>query len=180
MKQFAPCKAKVLYTVNGTQSPHSAFVTIPRPGPTAEELRQKKEMEARLAAQKAKQAKKGVGALAIALMWDHSDSSRKNDLDLYVTCPSGEVISYKMKKSKCGGELDVDMQKSASKPVENIVWTKNAPKGTYKIRVHNCSTNHKSNVRFQVGINIDGETEMLNQVVAAASGSWKDVKTFNL
>ena len=194
MARHVPCKAKVQYIINGAlRSPLSVFVEHERvrtPRPTAstgsttvsaeQEAQNKAQLTARLAEQGAKKAK-GVGSLAISLMWDHSDAERKNDLDLYVTCPSGAVISYNKKKSACGGVLDVDARQSADRPVENIVWTKDAPKGTYKIRVHNCSGNHTNDVPFQVGIVIDGgDVEMLNQAVAGEQDSWKDVKTFTM
>lgn len=73
------------------------------------------------------------GTVQISLAWDDY-----NDLDMHVFCPSGERIYFNNKKSECGGELDVDMNvRPVSKnPVENVVWTKDAPAGKYKIGVH--------------------------------------------
>ena len=34
------------------------------------------------------------GSIAISLMWDHSREDRRNDLDLWVTTPTGERIGY--------------------------------------------------------------------------------------
>jgi hypothetical protein len=80
-------------------------------------------------------AKAKRGPLEIALVWHN-----KNDLDLHVIPPSKEEIFYKHKKSKCGGEQDVDMNvdlKGASKrPVEHVVWAKKAPAGKYQVWVH--------------------------------------------
>jgi len=136
------------------------------------------EMTARLTQAGAKFAKK-KGAVAISLMWDHSSKAMRSDLDLWVTAPSGEKISYRNEKSKCGGRLDVDRQEHADKPVENIVWTTKAPKGTYTVRVHNYSSNHKRPMPFQVGIVLDGgEMEIIEKTMPAVHESWVAVKKF--
>ena len=69
----------------------------------------------------------------ISLAWDDY-----NDLDMHVFCPSGERIYFNNRKSACGGELDVDMnvRPKSKKPIENVVWTNEAPDGEYKIGVH--------------------------------------------
>lgn len=70
-----------------------------------------------------------------SLLWNN-----RNDLDLHVICPSGERISFRNKRSQCGGWLDVDMNVNGetSKPVENIRWARGcAPKGRYEVRVQN-------------------------------------------
>merc|ERR1711972_713305 len=101
-------------------------------------------------------------------MWDHSNQQRRNDLDLHVTPPSGEKIWFAHKKSRCKGELDVDMRQQAPKPVENCVWKDKAPKGTYQVSV----------VNFKVGIVKDGgDMEMLDKTVAGKAGSKVAVKT---
>ena len=73
------------------------------------------------------------GAVQVSLAWDDY-----NDLDLHLFCPSGERIYFNNKESECGGELDVDMNVKpvSNNAVENVVWTKNPPKGTYKVGVH--------------------------------------------
>ncbi len=73
------------------------------------------------------------GDVQISLAWDDY-----NDLDLHLFCPSGERIYFNNKKSECGGELDVDMnvRPVSRTPVENVVWRKGAPLGTYKVGVH--------------------------------------------
>lgn len=75
------------------------------------------------------------GDVQISLFW-----SNKNDLDLHVITPSGERIFYDRRKSKCKGELDVDMNvdydKASSEAVENVFWPKGqAPSGRYKVIV---------------------------------------------
>tara|TARA_B100001093_G_scaffold181824_1_gene174465 strand:+ start:19850 stop:20746 length:897 start_codon:yes stop_codon:yes gene_type:complete len=73
------------------------------------------------------------GEVQISLAWNDF-----NDLDLHLFCPSGERIYFNNKDSECGGELDVDMnvRPTSKNPVENIVWTEDAPLGKYKIGVH--------------------------------------------
>ena len=73
------------------------------------------------------------GNIQITLAWDDF-----NDLDLYVITPNKEEISFRKRRSKCGGRLDVDMNLKplSDAPVENIVWAKDAPEGLYKVMVH--------------------------------------------
>jgi len=118
------------------------------------------------------------GTIAISLMWDHSQEL-KNDLDLHVMTPSKEKIYYRHKMSRCGGKLDVDRQQDASKPVENIVWAQDAPKGTYTVRVHNYSANHSQSIPFQVGIVIDGgDMELIEKTMPGGEDQFVEVKTF--
>ena len=132
-----------------------------------------------------------IGSVAVSLMWDHSSPEKRNDLDLWVQCPSGEWVGFNNKSSRCEGVLDVDRRRNAPRPVENIVWTQNAPKGTYKIQVHNFSWNHQNPVPFQVGIVLDGgKMEMIEKEMPAPSGpggskpgrlrEFVDVKSFTL
>ena len=73
------------------------------------------------------------GVVQVSLAWDDY-----NDLDMHVFCPSGERIYFNNRKSECGGELDVDMnvRPKSKTPIENVVWTDEAPDGEYKIGVH--------------------------------------------
>jgi hypothetical protein len=73
------------------------------------------------------------GDVQISLTWEN-----KNDIDLICVEPSGEVIYFKERKSKTGGELDVDMnvKPESDKPVENIYWPRGkAPLGKYTVYV---------------------------------------------
>jgi len=77
-----------------------------------------------------------LGALTFSLMWDNTD-----DLDLYVQTTTGDVISYENRTSRCGGQLDVDMnagQPKSSTPVENCYWIQ-APPGQYTFWAHNVN-----------------------------------------
>ena len=72
-----------------------------------------------------------TGAVDVALMWGN-----RNDLDLLVQAPSGELIYFSAPNSSCGGKLDVDSNASASteRPVEHIAWNE-APPGRYEVYV---------------------------------------------
>ena len=94
------------------------------------------------------------GELTITLMW-----SCGTDLDIHCTAPSGETIYFSHKKSKCGGELDVDMTYcfTGSKAVENIRWMSGAPSGKYTVRVVNYSGVKRAG--FKVIVRGGGERE---------------------
>lgn len=118
------------------------------------------------------------GSIAISLMWDHSGPQKRNDLDLWVTCPSGEKIGYYHKESKCGGKLDVDRMQDALQPVENTVWKSKCPKGKYKIQVNNFSLNHTQNMEFYVSIVKDGGNRTMNKYsMPGIRGHWMDIET---
>ncbi|MEO2121130.1 MAG: hypothetical protein ABGX44_04885, partial [Candidatus Poseidoniia archaeon] len=112
-----------------------------------------KELEQRLEREGAK-----AGEVQISLMWND-----RNDLDLHVLCPSGERIHGGNRDSKCGGELDVDMNVRAEskRPVENVVWGEGAPPGVYKAYVHfykhHPKRRTKKHCRFTVIVNAGGE-----------------------
>ena len=89
------------------------------------------------------------GSVQISLLWNNW-----NDLDLHVITPSGEHIFHDNRKSACGGELDLDMNfKPTSKtPVENIVWTKTPPSGTYRVGVRHYKIQHKNRLLSKIPI----------------------------
>lgn len=158
-------KAGVAFENRGAAAPGSSSVTG------------KYEITQRLKAAGAKFSK-AKGSVAISLMWNNTNT-QANDLDLHVTPPSGETIWYNHKQSKCHGVLDVDRMQNSRSPVENVVWTKNAPKGTYKISVKNFSADHSNAVPFQVGIVIDGgEMKLLNKTMPCKIGAIVPVKRF--
>lgn len=81
------------------------------------------------------------GTIKISLYWeDHSD------LDLFCETPFGEKIFYGNPKSKCGGQLDTDMNSNSTeltnKANENITWDK-SPNGKYKVYVYNFKTRNE-------------------------------------
>ena len=92
------------------------------------------------------------GDVRISLMWDNA-----NDLDLHCIDPSGERIFFNHKRSRSGGELDVDMNAQppySSEPVENIFWPKGAaPEGRYRVEVNHYAIHDRINTtRYTVGV----------------------------
>ena len=139
----------------------------------------KYEIQERLALAGAGKSMK-AGSIAISLMWDHSDANKRNDLDLWVVSPTGERIGYNHKQSACGGELDVDRRQDALRPVENIIWKNQMPKGKFQIWVHNFSANHTTEIPFHVSTVIDGgDMEMLTRNMPGENKKWIHVKTIN-
>lgn len=68
-----------------------------------------------------------------------------NDLDLHCIDPEGEEISFKHKRSRSQGELDVDRNaggRQTQTPIENIRWLEGtAPRGKYHVYVNHFN-NH--------------------------------------
>mgnify|MGYP006219641305 FL=1 len=101
-----------------------------------------------------------TGAVQISLAWDDY-----NDLDLHLFCPSGERIYFNNKESECGGELDVDMNVKpvSNNAVENVVWQKNPPKGTYKVGVHfykhHKKRRTKKQTKYRLRVSIFGKIQ---------------------
>lgn len=77
------------------------------------------------------------GNIQITLAWNSGA-----DLDMYVTDPAGETLSYSHQQSASGGHLDHDArgQCNASQQnnrIENVYWnTPNPPSGTYQVELH--------------------------------------------
>ena len=98
----------------------------------------------------------------VSLLWNNL-----NDLDLYIKCPDGELIYYMNRKSKNGGQLDIDRnvqhQEKTSSPIEHILWTDKAPVGKYEI-ILNLAGHHQkdepSENEYQIIIDINNGTEI--------------------
>ena len=76
------------------------------------------------------------GEIELVLSWGN-----KNDIDLHCISPKNEHVSFRKKKCRSGGFLDVDMNvnfaNALESPVEHIRWkTDAAPLGKYKVYVH--------------------------------------------
>ena len=76
-----------------------------------------------------------TGDVRVTLRW--SDVA---DIDLSVTDPLGETVSYGNSSVSSGGALDVDANSSCSEPTaspaENIIWSSDAPRGSYVVTVN--------------------------------------------
>jgi hypothetical protein len=95
----------------------------------------------------------------VSLVWDN-----RNDLDLHVTTPSGEVIFFSHKRSACGGVLDVDrnIRGETNTPVENVRWTEGTgPSGTYKVMVRNYRFHEADNAPTPFRVEIEAGGELL-------------------
>lgn len=106
-----------------------------------------------------------AGDVQISLMW-----SNVNDLDLHVITPSGEKIKFSHKRSRCGGELDVDMNAGnpTTQPVENVYWPLNGgPRGEFKVFVNHYSNRGAANPSpFMIVVTVDGRTRTYRGSVA--------------
>jgi len=110
------------------------------------------EISARLKREAAK-----TGDVRASLIWGN-----RNDLDIHVISPSGEEIYYGHKRSRDGGELDVDMnvRGESTKPVENIYWPKGgAPIGRYRVFIRNYRYHERRGgvTDFQVELWVNNE-----------------------
>jgi len=106
------------------------------------------------------------GEIEIGLIWRNT-----NDIDLHVLDPLGEEIFFNNRRSRSGGELDVDRNASCgsttSSPVEHIVWERNAPHGRYQVGVHyyaRCGSTDAT--PFDVEIGYGGHRHSLNGVLS--------------
>lgn len=102
-------------------------VPAPAPAPVLDEAR-------RAEAERRMEERGGSrGDLNFTLEWSTTD-----DIDLYVTCPTGATVSY-LNRGDCNGVYDLDANvlraEAISDPVENIVFT-DAPNGLYQVRAH--------------------------------------------
>ena len=76
-----------------------------------------------------------TGDVRVTLRW-----ATTADIDLSVTDPTGETVSYGNRSVSTGGTLDVDANApcatATAGPVENIIWPDTAPDGRYVITVN--------------------------------------------
>ena len=110
-------------------------------------------------AQRLEQAGAKSGDAQITLIWFNG-----NDLDLHCIEPSNEEIFYARRRSRNGGELDIDMNASGAvttKPVENIYWPKGkAPMGKYRVFVnHYANHGGKDPTDYKVSILIGSKRQ---------------------
>jgi hypothetical protein len=111
-----------------------------------------------------------TGAVQVSLAWDDY-----NDLDLHLFCPSGERIYFNNKESDCGGELDVDMNVKpvSNNAVENVVWPRNPPKGTYKVGVHfykhHKKRRTKKQTKYRLRVSIFGKIQEYSGMIKYGS-----------
>jgi hypothetical protein len=94
-----------------------------------------------------------TGPVRVTLVWDNAD-----DLDLWVTEPGGETVSWRTTNVPSGGYLDRDdnVGRCGGDPeaggVENTVWDP-APSGTYTVQLSNyndCAVGTPASYTIQV------------------------------
>ena len=117
------------------------------------------------------------GDVQISLLWNNL-----NDLDLHVRCPSGDEIFYRYVRSRCGGELDVDMNaggRMSNKPVENVYWPPGgAPTGKFVVMVNHFKNNgQRDPTKFRVAVKVDGQTRSFSGSITFGQPK-KTVHTF--
>ncbi len=103
-----------------------------------------------------------TGDVQVSLAWDNP-----NDIDLHVQAPSGEVIHFANRRSRCGGELDVDMNAGGTRsnePIENTYWPLNtAPRGKYKVLAHYYGKHGGADpTKFRVAVKNGGDVKYYN------------------
>jgi len=108
----------------------------------------------------------GTGDVQVTLRWD-----APVDLDLHVTDPSGEEISFTHSYSNSGGNLDVDANPNCdsmvANPVENVFWPfGGAPAGQYQVSVV-----YFSNCNYSGPVNYEITLKQNNQVVDVLTGT---------
>jgi hypothetical protein len=107
------------------------------------------------------------GEITVTLLWND-----RNDLDLIITCPSGERLYYASPHA-CGGTLDVDRnaeRELTERPVENVYWAVGkAPPGNYRVAVHYYARRDAATppqTDFQVRLLQNGQTSLYRGTVA--------------
>ncbi len=81
--------------------------------------------------------------LRITLTWD----TAATDIDLHITGPDGETISYERKQGKAGGTLDTDVTQGYGPET----YTQSAaPSGTYRVVAHYYGAPDAKPTRFAV------------------------------
>jgi hypothetical protein len=106
-----------------------------------------------------------TGDVQVTLRWDTAD-----DLDLFVTDPAGDTVSYLIPFIASGGLLDVDANAGcfgnlSRTPVENIFWpVGQSPTGDFVVSVNifaRCSGNSNP-IPFTLSVLVKGEVIQFN------------------
>lgn len=94
------------------------------------------------------------GQIQITMWWETGA-----DIDLYVTDPFGETISYSHRQTSSGGALDHDARGACvpgGDTIENVYWTSpTPPRGTYQVEAHywgSCGVAGPTPVQISVSV----------------------------
>jgi hypothetical protein len=109
----------------------------------------------------------GTGDIQVTLRWATAD-----DLDLAVTDPQNQTVTYANTSVPSGGQLDVDANAgcggTTQTPIENIFWPPaQAPQGSYQVEVNlftRCQAPTGS-IPFTLTLLVQGETQTLTGTV---------------
>ena len=130
-----------------------------------------------------------IGDVNITLLWNNY-----NTLNLKITCPSGDKLSYA--SSKCFGKMHdgpFDTYSSTRRPSQHAVWkVGDAPDGVYKVAVHyldklHCSRHDPDSdyvrlspdpTAFKVIIHSDGEFSEYNSEITYGKQYLMEIATF--
>jgi hypothetical protein len=116
------------------------------------------------------------GALNFTLSWD-----TKDDLDLFVTCPNGESISYRRSKksqNSCG-TLNIDQNKnshsSVTNPVEHIIVdaVKTGDKFSIVVNRHSKNSSTAAHVDFSLRVKSENILQEFKGKVSERNQPWK-------
>jgi hypothetical protein len=114
----------------------------------------------------------GTGPIQVTLSWNTTD-----DLDLYVTDPGQQTVSFVNPSIPSGGRLDVDANANCvgvrTNPVENVFWASTPPAGGYLIEVvlfRRCSQS-TAPIPFTVTVRKSGTIAQTFSGTATSTGS---------
>lgn len=95
-----------------------------------------------------------TGDVRFSIQWNESGQDSSNDLDAHCQTPNTHIY-FGTRTDRCGGELDVDIQRPGNKvAVENITWPtlSKMSNGEYKFYVHDYRGPNKQGFRAQIEI----------------------------
>lgn len=88
-----------------------------------------------------------TGKVTVTLLWNTSD-----ELDLFITSPSGDTVNYMSPHSISGGVMDIDKQYASNGYyVGNAYWN-NPPEGKYIVRVNVSGKKTSGSTSFKLRI----------------------------
>ncbi len=176
---FGPTTAAARNALD-TGAPSVLLLLADQGGRAATEIRAKTDAEIARRVDEAG-GRHGNVDVRVSLLWNTTD-----DLDLYVTTPSGKVI-YFGDRNQDRGVLDVDRNVGGGtrKPVENVRWARGkAPEGEYRVVVRNHSFNESRHrpIAFSIEIVSGGWVERHQGTISpngeTGSGSVLEVARF--
>lgn len=98
------------------------------------------------------------GALQVTAAW-----STEADVDLFVTGPDGETVSFKEPRGTSGAHMDHDARgrcrrQQRHRNIENVYWARRPPPGAYHVELRYWSPcGLGEGTRARVSVAVDGE-----------------------